>query len=297
LPRPSDTTPLRDGFADALGRIVAEERRRWRHERDLAAAEHRRIVAELEARIAGLELRIRDRLAELSDGPPGPPGATGPAGDAGERGEQGEAGPAGVVGPEGKEGPPGPPGALGERGEIGPAGERGAEGPPGTFPVLRQWADSVHYRGELVAHAGSTWCALRDTGRAPPDADWILVAARGDDGQPGQDAREGEVCGLWDPARHYRRLDLVTLNGSEWRARVDDPGPLPGDGWVLSARIGKRGAAGERGEPGPRGPAGPMIQRWRIAGYLATPVMSDGTSGPGLDLRQFFELYHDEAAR
>jgi hypothetical protein len=34
--------------------------------------------------------------------------------------------------------------------------------------------DKVHYEGQLVTHEGSTYQALYDTGRAPPDEEhWI----------------------------------------------------------------------------------------------------------------------------
>jgi hypothetical protein len=66
---------------------------------------------------------------------------------------------------------------------------------------------------------------------------------------------------------------------------------------------GKRGAAGEKGErgpPGPRGDAGASgatICGWKIdrARYLATPVMSDGTEGPPLQLCGLFEQFLLEA--
>ena len=50
-----------------------------------------------------------------------------------------------------------------------------------------------------------------------------------------------------------RKAASFAWNGSEWRAVRDDPGPLPGDGWVLGAKgsRGKPGEKGERGEPGP----------------------------------------------
>jgi hypothetical protein len=69
----------------------------------------------------------------------------------------------------------------------------------------------------------------------------------GRDGVDGKDAYPGEARGLYDPEATYRALDVVSLNGSEWRAKCDNPGPLPGDDWMLSAQRGKRG------EPGPIG--------------------------------------------
>jgi hypothetical protein len=73
----------------------------------------------------------------------------------------------------------------------------------------------------------------------------------------------------------------------------------------LVAAPGKRGVAGERGPQGDRGPtgaAGPpgkdaaTIVCWTVdrASYTVTPVMSDGTSNPPLNLRSLFEQFLDE---
>jgi integrin beta 3 len=200
----------------------------------------------------------------------------------------GETGPAGTDGPEGVQGIPGAPGEAGER------GERGADGPAGKLPPLRVWTEGVHYEGNVVSCAGSTWQAMRDTAREPPHEDWTCLAAAGVDGR---DAPVGEVCGLYDAARKYKGFDLVAYDGGEWRAKHDDPGRLPGPGWALSAVQGKRGAKGEAGPRGPSGAAGPIIVEWSINGYLAVPIMSDGTAGPALDFRQLFERYDAEARR
>jgi integrin beta 3 len=118
-----------------------------------------------------------------------------------------------------------------------------------------------------------------------------LIAAAGEDGV---DAPVGQVHGRYDPAGQYKRFDLVAHDGGEWRARKDDPGPLPGAGWALSAVQGKQGKPGSKGETGPRGQAGPVIAEWSIAGFAAVPIMSDGTAGPALDLRALFERYDSE---
>jgi hypothetical protein len=44
-------------------------------------------------------------------------------------------------------------------------------------------------------------------------------------------------------------MDVVSFNGSEWRAIVDNPGTLPGPDWMLGAK-GARGKRGDRGPPG-----------------------------------------------
>ena len=72
----------------------------------------------------------------------------------------------------------------------------------------------------------------------------------GPPGENGADAYPGEARGLYDPEAEYRALDTVSFNGSEWRAKHDNPGELPGEGWMLSASRGKRGDRGERGPDG-----------------------------------------------
>jgi hypothetical protein len=62
---------------------------------------------------------------------------------------------------------------------------------------------------------------------------------------------------------------------------------------------GKRGQQGPRGERGERGPsAAPIINSWQIdrERYRATPLMSDGSEGPALELRPLFEQYHMESS-
>lgn len=91
-------------------------------------------------------------------------------------------------------------------------------------------------------------------------------------------------------------MDVVTFNGSEWRAMVDDPGALPGDGWVLGAK-GNRGKPGERGAKGERGipgPPGVSIVKMVIADFEIRLLLSDGTQLSG-NLLPAFERYHREA--
>lgn len=288
---PNGIDALRDGWADALGRVIVEQEREWTRARDLH-------MAEMRAEIAALTLRVHEivaeKLASVKDGERGPVGEPGergecgeqgPQGPRGERGERGETGAQGVDGPPGLQGPPGPPG---ER------GERGADGPAGKFPAAKVWADGIHYDGEVVVRYGSTYQAQRDTAREPPHDDWRCLAVCGSDGI---DAPVGEVCGRYDPKRRYAQFDLVAHGGSEWRAKCDDPGVLPGDGWALSAGAGSRGQKGESGERGPAGPAGAQIIEWTVSGYTVVPIFSDGTAGPALDLRQLFERYNSEASR
>ena len=70
-----------------------------------------------------------------------------------------------------------------------------------------------------------------------------------------------------------------------------------------AGKAGKPGPKGESGEPGPPGErglpgqAGLTIRSWQIdpERYRATPLMSDGSEGPTLELRALFEQYHTEA--
>jgi hypothetical protein len=283
---------LLDGWTDALAGVLADAERDWQRALELITAQHRAEVAEFRAQLREL---VDTRLAAVRDGDVGPIGPAGPPGEAGARGEPG----VGLIGPPGEQGPPGPSGTGGERGADGPPGclgERGPPGPPGQFPPIRAWAAGIAYAGDVMTHAGATWCAARDTAAEPPAEDWVLLAARG------VDAPVGEVRGLYDPSRVYRKFDLVTHNRSEWRARRDDPGPLPGDGWAMSAQAGKAGKPGEVGPVGPAGPQGragtaPRIVDWAIIDYRAAPILDDGSTGAVLDLRSLFERFVEERGR
>jgi hypothetical protein len=152
-------------------------------------------------------------------------------------------------------------------------------------------------RGAVVAYDGGTFQAWRDTGQPPSHADWMCLATSGRDGN------SVTVRGTFDQSASYRRLDVVALNGGSFIARKDAPGPCPGPGWQLIASQGKRGAAGEKGERGPPGPkgdagaSGATIRDWKIdrTRYVATPIMSDGSEGPPLELRGLFEQFFLEA--
>jgi Zeta toxin/Collagen triple helix repeat (20 copies) len=122
---------LPDVLRDALGLILAEERRQWRRQRELIEAQAQAAVERsntavsearhgieraaesalaqvkgaVEAVQAEFARAVTLRLAELRDGEQGPPGAAGPAGPSGPPGERGYAGDQGPPGPAGPAGP------------------------------------------------------------------------------------------------------------------------------------------------------------------------------------------------
>jgi hypothetical protein len=183
------------------------------------------------------------------------------------------------------------------KGLRGPAGPRGEQGPPGKLPLVKLWVpETVYYEGDVVAYDGGTFQAKRDTGQPPTHADWLCLATAGRDGG------SITVRGTFDETTEYHRLDVVARNGGSFVALKDAPGPCPGSGWQLLASQGKRGAAGEKGERGPpglrgdAGATGATICDWKIdrAHYVATPLMSDGSEGPPLELRGLFEQFFSE---
>ena len=210
----------------------------------------------------------------------------------------------GAAGPQGERGAQGEQGDRGEPGERGVPGERGAAGAPGRLSAAKAFVEgAVHYEGDVVLALGGTWQARCDTARAPPHDDWLCIAAKG------RDAATPHVRGTFDQAAVYRHLDIVALGGSSFIARRDQPGPCPGEGWQLIASAGKPGIKGPKGEPGERGEAGapgarglpgaaaPTIVGWKIdrKAYAATPILSDHSEAPALELRSLFEQFHAEA--
>jgi hypothetical protein len=139
----------------------------------------------------------------------------------------------------------------------------------GDFEVGRSYEEA-----DIVSHGGALWMAQRDTSAAPGEsADWRLAVARGADGVV---PYAGAAKGLYDPSAVYRAMDVVSHNGSEWRAKRDDPGDLPGDGWMLSAGKGKRG---DKGDPGRAGKTAPSIAATYVDAAEMTHVITldDGT--------------------
>jgi hypothetical protein len=178
------------------------------------------------------------------------------------------------------------------RGPVGPGG------PAGKLPIAKEWQrEKVYYEGQVVTYDGATYQALHDTGE-PPDSEahWICFAA------PGRDAKSFRHRGTFKEDSEYAAYDAVALNGGSFLALRDKPGLCPGPGWQLLAAPGKRGVAGEKGPQAPPGLAGPsgkdaaVIVCWKIdrAAYTVTPVISDGTSGPPLNLRGLFQQFQDE---
>src|SRR6185436_2096236 len=62
---------------------------------------------------------------------------------------------------------------------------RGAQPPPpAQFPSVKAFsADTVYHEGDIVAFAGGTYQAAKDTARAPGAKDWVCLAAAGCDGK------------------------------------------------------------------------------------------------------------------
>jgi hypothetical protein len=174
----------------------------------------------------------------------------------------------------------------------GPDGPRGPEGAPGKFAAPKEFkAGAVHYEGALVTLEGSTWCATKDTAQTPPHEDWAPVALKG------KDATTPRARGLWNAETEYKELEFVAHNGATWIALADNPGALPGPGWALMAQQGKQGkpGVGLKGDKGDPGKDAATIVDWRVDGFHAVPILSDGKAGPPLSLRAMFDAYHAQA--
>jgi hypothetical protein len=184
------------------------------------------------------------------DGIDGKDGAPGLDGKDGAPGRDGADGKDGAPGRDGVDGSPGRDGADGVDGKDGSPGRDGVDGKDGKLPVVRAWADRVHYEGECVTLAGATWQAQKDTGHAPPHDDWLCIAAAGRDG------RSFTFRGVYEAGEAYAALDVVALEGGSFVAMSDEPGECPGPDWKLLVQRGKPGMRGEKGERGDAGVRG-----------------------------------------
>jgi hypothetical protein len=93
---------------------------------------------------------------------------------------------------------------------------RGKEPPlPAKFPRVKAWKeDTVYYEGDVVAFAGGTYQARRDTVRVPGEKDWVCLATAG---------RSLTVRGTYNGDIDYRCLDVAIINGSSFIALKDMP--------------------------------------------------------------------------
>jgi hypothetical protein len=265
-------------------------------QRELAFANKlQQIDGLIEARLASVKDGIDGKDgAPGRDGVDGAPGRDGIAGKDGTNGKDGEPGIAGLDGIDGKDGAPGRDGVDGLPGTPGIDGEpgaRGADGAPGKLPQVKAWSDGVHYEGSVVVHRGSAYQASRDTGKEPGNNDdWFCIAARG------QDGLGFRIRGTYSADASYVANDVAACNGGSFVALKDAPGVCPGPDWQLLAGPGKRGDKGLTGDRGPQGQSGKpgeVISSWSInpKDYTAEPIMSDGSRGPVVQLRDMFEQF------
>ena len=78
--------------------------------------------------------------------------------------------------------------------------------PPAKFQTIRAWKpDTIYHEGTIVAFAGGTWQAQRDTGRVPGAQDWVCLASAG---------HSFTVRGTFNETAEYHRLDVVARNGA-----------------------------------------------------------------------------------
>jgi hypothetical protein len=175
--QPMRLTVLPDALRDALGQVIADQRREWRRERELmeaqaraAEAQAREVAAECRARIVEFERRVEEavtaRLAEVRDGRDG---AEGP------------------VGPPGRDGTD----AVGERGAEGPPGRDGLDAYPGT--VCGLYDPAAEYRALDIVTLGDTeWRAVYDNPGPLPGDGWRRGAGKGKPGQKGERGERGD---------------------------------------------------------------------------------------------------------
>jgi len=241
--------------------------------KDADLGEIRSIVEGIVA--AALPVAVDVAVAALpipEKGDPGEPGAPGHDGQNGEDGQPGRDGKDGVglagmmIDRAGEAIATLTDGTMIKLGPIvGRDGVDGAPGEPGKDGRDGKDLDDIH-----VTQSGSLVEFAFQIGETRSVYEVELPA--GPPGENGKDAYPGEAKGLFDPNAEYRAMDVVSHNGSEWRAKHDNPGDLPGAGWMLSACKGKRGDVG-KGQPG-RDAAAPVAAYLKADNLIIT--LSDG---------------------
>ena len=171
-------------------------------------------VADLRARLAGLERQ---------PGPAGPAGATGLQGPRGPAGPQGPIGPRGPTGADGKDGQPGKQGPVGSTGRDGKDGPAGADGKAGPMPQ-HEW-QGTKLRFQLTPKTWGRWVDLQGPSGS------VTVATGG-----GQiDFANLPFAPLIEDGDEM----LILRNGVLMRAKVEMPDPggeVPGNAVTVDGR-------------------------------------------------------------
>lgn len=231
---------LLDGFADALGRVVADLRREWVKDLERMDAERRAITAEMKHDVATLTAslkaiadqqiaRVEERLANVKDGAPGKDGKDGAPGKDGEPGKDGADGKDGTDGKDGQTGPQGLPGEPGAPGEAGPQGDKGEPGDAGQQGTAGKDADP-----EVIAEIVSEAVAKAVTEIVIPKGD---RGEKGDTGEPGPIGKDGASL-----------INLTIDRDGRLQATLTD-----GATRDLGVVIGKDGVDGKDGKDGTPG--------------------------------------------
>lgn len=132
-------------------------------------------------------------------------------------------------GRDGKDGHDGASGTDGLSGKDGEQGERGIQGEIGPSLIV----------------AGAETRTLSD----PRDHEIVFTMSDGSTSAVMISTPGMVLKGVFDDTAEYRQGDMTHLNGHFWIAKRDQPGPVTnGDGWVMLASQGKRGAKGDIGD-------------------------------------------------
>ena len=281
-----------EAVADAVGAILAQQRREWQLEHAAFMAETRAMMADLRRENAELRAELKaaadQQLAGLKDGeagPQGPPGERGETGPPGPRGigiaaivrdggrlvfelederafdigdisgpagEKGAPGSEGPAGRDGRDGLPGVPGVPGTAGERGLDGKDGRDGIDGK--------DGLGFDDLEILHDGERAFTFRLARDGIEPKSWTYSV-------PAQIYR-----GVHKDGAQHERGDTVTWGGSLYHCNQPTMGkPGAGKDWTLAA---KRGQDGKDGKPGAKGEAGPAGR----PGRDLTQMAPDGTN-------------------
>jgi hypothetical protein len=233
---------------EALGQVIANERREWRRERELIEAQARETVAELRAKVIEIERdckqAVSDRLASLKDGANGRDGANGADGRDGADGNHG------------RDGIDGKDGISGADGARGVDGQHGKDADPELIERVV---------AETVDRVLSTWDRPKD-GRDGIDGKDGQAGERGADGKDGRDGVDGTAGrdgldgkdgerGLegapgklpavraWED-RVYYEGEAATFGGATYQAGRDTGRAPPHEDWNCIAAAGRDGLDG-----------------------------------------------------
>jgi hypothetical protein len=161
---------------------------------------------------------------------------------------------------------------IASKGDVGPSGDINWQG---------SWNSGTSYiANDTVESAGSSYiCIIANTNQQPPNANWELVASKGDVGDTGPSGPAGDITwtGDWSAIITYIPNNAVSYDGASYVCILGNTNQVPPNATFWDVLSDK----GDTGATGATGPAGTVSNIFISTGDDVTSSSTSSTAAFG----------------